>query len=137
MEVYEVWNFKEKSNNLFKEYVKDFMKIKLETSPWESDFKSVQDYITAVKNYLNVDLYPENVKPNPGKRAVAKICLSFLWGKFGQRQNLTQTVYISDVKQWYKILLNDKTEISNTIFINENMVGVTYKYKEQYVIDSF
>ena len=113
------------------------MKIKLETSPWESDFKSVQNYITAVKNCLDIDLCPENIKRNPGKHAVAKICLNSLWRKFGQRQNLTQTVYISDVKQWYKILLNDKIEISNTIFINENMVQVTYKYKEQYVIDSF
>ena len=85
MEVYEVWNFKEKSNNLFKGYVKGFMKIKLETSPWESCFESVEDYITAVKNCLDTDLDPEIIVPIPGKRAVAKICLNILWGKFEQR----------------------------------------------------
>jgi len=33
MEIYEDWHFKEKSKNLFKGYFKNFMKIKLETSP--------------------------------------------------------------------------------------------------------
>ena len=51
MEIYEFWHFKEKSNNLFKGYVKKFVKIKLETSPWDSDFETVQDYITAVKSF--------------------------------------------------------------------------------------
>ena len=44
---------------------------------------------------------------------------------------------MTDVKQWYQILLNDKIEISNNMFINENMVQVTYKYKDLYVQDSF
>jgi len=37
------------SDNLIKGNVKDLMKIKLETSPWDSDFETVQDYIAAVK----------------------------------------------------------------------------------------
>jgi len=44
---------------------------------------------------------------------------------------------MSDVKRCYQLLLDDTLEISNTIFINENMVQVTYKYKDQYVQDTF
>ena len=113
------------------------MKIKLETSPWKDDFETIQDYTAAIKSCLYIDLDPENVAPNPGKRAVAKMCLNSLWGKFGQRQNMTQTEYVSDVKRWYQILLDDRLEISNTIFINDNMVQVTFKYKNQYVQDIF
>ena len=72
MEIYEVWHFKEKSNNLFKEHAKDFMKIKLETSPWENDFSTIQNYIASVKSCLNINLDPTNVAPNPGKCAVKK-----------------------------------------------------------------
>ena len=61
------------------------MKIKLEASHWEGDFKTIQDSVAAVKNCSGIDLNPEDIKPNPGKRAVAKICLNSLWGKFGQR----------------------------------------------------
>ena len=50
---------------------------------------------------------------------------------------MTQTKYVTDVKRWYQLLLDDWIEINNTIFINENIVQVTYKYKEQYVQDPF
>jgi hypothetical protein len=55
------------------------MKIKLETSPCKKYFKSVKDYITAIKNCLGIDLDLENITPNPGKWIVAKICLNSLW----------------------------------------------------------
>ena len=113
------------------------MKIKLDTRPWEGDFETVHDYIAAVKNCLGIELDPKNIKPNPGKRTVAKLCLNSLWGKFGQRQNMTQTEYVKDVKRWYQLLLADRLEISNTVLINENIVQVTYKYKDQYVLDNF
>jgi len=86
---------------------------------------------------LNIDLDPENVAPNPGKRAVAKIRLNSLWGKFRQRHNMTQTEYVSDVKRWYQLLLDDTLEINNTIFINDNMLQVNFRYKNQYVQDTF
>ena len=107
MEIYEFSLFKEKINNLFKEYIEDFMKIKLERSPWENDFKTIQDKVIAIKSCFDIDLDPENVAPNVGKRAVAKICLNSLWGKFRQRHNMTQTEYVSDVKRWYQSLLDD------------------------------
>ena len=58
-------------------------------------------------------------------------------GKFGQRQNLTQSEYVVDVKRWYTLLLDDKLDISNMVFIKDNIVQVTYKYKDQFVEDSF
>jgi len=50
---------------------------------------------------------------------------------------MTQTKYMTDVKNWYQLLLDDRLEISNTIFINENIVQVTYKHEDQYVQDNF
>jgi len=50
---------------------------------------------------------------------------------------MTQREYVSDVKRWYQILLDDRLEISNTLFINNNIMRVTFKYKSQYVQDAF
>ena len=90
--IYEVWNFEKKSNKLFKGYVKDFMKIKLEASP--HSYNSNEEYIQDIKEKLGIDLDPQKIEVNPGRRAVAKICLNSLWGKFGQRQNMSQTEYV-------------------------------------------
>jgi len=80
-EIYEVWNFEKKSNKLFKGYVRDFMKIKLEASP--HSYYSNEEYIQDIKEKLGIDLDPQKMEVNLGRRAVAKICLNNLWGKFG------------------------------------------------------
>ena len=42
IKVYEVWHFEQRTNELFQEYIKTFLKIKLETSP--HNYKSDQEY---------------------------------------------------------------------------------------------
>ncbi|XP_039294128.1 uncharacterized protein LOC120353641 [Nilaparvata lugens] len=133
IKVYEVWHFKQKSNNLFKGYIRDFMKIKLETSPWQKDFKTVEEYIIAVENGVGIELDPQMIEDNPGKRAVAKICLNSLWGKFGQRTNMTQTKYVTDAKEFYKILLDDRLDKTNISIINDNIVQISYNKKDHFV----
>ena len=131
--IYEVWHFENKSNELFKDYVKDFMKIKLETSPWKNDFTTIDEYIDTIKERLDITLEKDKIKDNPGKRSVAKICLNTLWGKFGQRQNMSQTEYVTDIKRFYEILLDDRLDNINLNFINEDMVQMSYCFKDQYV----
>jgi hypothetical protein len=46
----EVWHFYKESSDLFKGYVKAFMKIKLETSPWQDDFESEEEYRKSAKS---------------------------------------------------------------------------------------
>lgn len=41
MKIYETQNFEKKSNALFQEYIKWFLKIKLVTSPWKNDYQTV------------------------------------------------------------------------------------------------
>ena len=38
----------------------------------------------------------ENIEKNPGLRALAKLCLSSIWGKFGQRLNLKQSLFFHE-----------------------------------------
>jgi ribosomal protein S20 len=131
--IYEVWHFKEKSNELFRGYVKDFMKIKLETSSWKNDFNTIEEYINTVKEKLDITLDKNNIQENPGKRAVAKICLNSLWGKFGQRQNMSKTEYVTDIKRFYEIMLDDRLDNINLTFLKETMVQMSYSLKDVFV----
>ena len=65
------------------------------------------------------------IEHNPGMRAIAKMCLNSLWGKFGERNNMKQKKYVTEVKEFYEILLNDATDNLNIRFINEEMVQMT------------
>ena len=132
---FEVWHFEESSNDLFTDYVKKFMKIKMESSKLSvgpnCTYKSVDEFKQTVKDKLGIEL--GEIKFNPGMRSIAKLCLNSLWGKFGQRVNMTQTKYVTEPKEFYKILLDDTIDNLTMLFVNEDMVQMDYNLKDQFV----
>ena len=69
-------------------------------------------------------------------RAISKLCLNSLWGKFGQRNNMKKTEYVTAPAAFYKILLDDSIDDLNIQFINEEMVQMTYNLKDQFADNS-
>lgn len=67
LEVYDIWHFKERSNELFRGCIKGFMKIKLEMSPWQNAYTSKEEYAAAKKEGIGIELHLDSSKDNPGK----------------------------------------------------------------------
>ena len=108
------------------------MKIKLESSSYNFKTKEEESSFKAkIKDSLDIDV--EKFDFNAGLRSIAKLCLNSLWGKFGQRNNMSQTKYVTDVSEFYEILLDDKLGNKNFQFINDDMVQITYNFKDQFV----
>ena len=135
LRIYEVWHFAKSTDTLFKGYIRRFMKIKLESSSYNFKTKEEEDSFKArIKDSLDIDV--EKFEFNPGLRSIAKLCLNSLWGKFSQRNNMSQTKYVTDVSEFYEILLDDKLDNKNFQFINDDMVQMTYNFKDQFVDNS-
>ena len=130
LETYEVWHF-DQSTDLWKDYITYFLKVKLESS--EHSYPTKEAYAAAVKQDQGIDLDIDKIAYNPGRRAVAKLCLNSLWGKFGQRDNMGNTEYITDPCRFYEILLDDELTNIHVFPLSEEMVQVNYKLKDQYV----
>ena len=131
--IHKVLHFKRRSNQLFKKYVSTFLKIKQEASGYPDWVKNDEDKLKYVKQYeeqQGILLDREKISYNPGLRAIAKLCLNSLWGKFGQRLNMPKTEIISEKKKFHEIMLNDNYERQNFHFIDDERVEVTYKEKE-------
>ena len=136
IKTYEVWHFDKSTDDLFKGYIKKFMKLKLESSKY--DFKNEKEekiFKNKVKKNLGIAL--GELRANSGLRAIAKICLNSLWGKFGQRNNMNQCKYVTDINEFYQIILNDTLDNLNMNFINEDMVQMSYTHKDQFVDNSY
>ena len=136
--IFEVWHFPEQTDQLFKKYVQKFLKIKMESSPLAVGetcrYKSEEEFKNVVKEKLGIEL--GKIERNPGMRAIAKMCLTSLWGTFGQRSNMKQTEFVTKPKEFYSILLNDSIDNLNLLLINEDMVQMSYALKDMFVDNS-
>ena len=70
VKIYDVWNFEQSSTELWKEYIRKFLKIKLETSKFTC---SEEEYRRKTRKF---DIELGELKRNPGMRFIAKICLN-------------------------------------------------------------
>lgn len=133
--IYEVLHFEETTNDLFKGYVNKFLRIKLESSKMvfgpDCKYKSEEEFQKLTKERHGFTL--GKIEYNPGMRAIAKLCLNSLWGKFGQRTNLAQTEYVNTTKRYFELYRDNTIDNFTVLPINEEIVKVTYTLKDQFV----
>ena len=134
---YEVWHFDKSTDDLFKGYIRRFMKIKLESSKYNFKTKEEEtNFKLKIKESLDIPVDIEIFEFNTGLRSLAKICLVSLWGRFGMRNNMGQTKCVTEVLEFYEIPLDDKLDNTNFQFISNDMVQMTYNFKDQFVDNS-
>ena len=135
LKVFELWHFDETSDDLFKGYIQRFMKIKIDSSNYEFKTKNEEDiFKSKIKNSLDINI--DKFEYNSGLRSISKLCLNSLWGKFGQRSNMNQIKYVPEPTEVYKILLDDTVKNLNIQFVNDDMVQMTYNFKDHFIDNS-
>jgi G:T-mismatch repair DNA endonuclease (very short patch repair protein) len=137
--VYEVWHFDLLSTDLFKGYIKTFMKIKVEASidPVKMSEAEINKIIADHALHYDIVLERDKMRKNEGLRAIAKLCLNNLWGKFGQRDNMSKNEFVYDVKKYNDILFNDKLDDIFETEINEEVVQMNWKLKDAFVENNY
>ena len=136
LELYEVWNWPEekRSNTLFRDYMSNFLKIKIAASGFPEGCNTYEEkvkYAEFISEKENIDLSVEDINPNKGLKAVGKAIITSLWGKMAQRLDKERTVYTTSPKEYYKMILDDKFDISTLNIVSENMLEVGYKVPEE------
>lgn len=63
--------------------------------------RSNEAFAEYVETFIRVKKENDN---NPGKKAIAKMMLNSLWGKFGQNDDMTFCKYFTDPAEWYNLV---------------------------------
>ena len=143
MRIHEVWHYPQTTKydhdsgtgGIFAGYMNTFIGQKLEASgfpPGVVTSEEKKDYVRRVKEVEGVQLNIDNIKPNPGARAVAKLCLNNLWGKLAQRSNLTKKEFIREPREFFRIMTSEAYEVTDSYLVNEECVYVSYKHANGY-----
>jgi hypothetical protein len=86
------------SDNLFKTYIRRFFQLKMEAGAPITDAAELAE----IKEKLG--FVPDfSAGPNPGRKAIAKMMLNSLWGKFGQNVDNAEQQW-AQISGWYRLL---------------------------------
>lgn len=136
VDMFEVWHFEEKTDQLFKGYVDTFLKRKQQASGWPRWCQTENDkklYIKQYKENEGIDLEYDAIKTNEAERSVWKQILNNFWGKFGQRPNHPKVNVISDPKEFFDLITSSTVEVTNANIVNQEVIEVHYRFEEGFL----
>jgi len=145
-DIYEVihWSRHQQTNEMMRGYIGMFLRMKQEAEGWKklgasSDTPSeveMQEVIQRVEeeSQFVCRVRKEFVKKNPVQRALAKLFLNTLWGKFAQRTEVTKVTTIYSYSDFMEIWNNPSVKRENLQFreIGNRVFQCQYKNIEGY-----
>ncbi|XP_045568417.1 uncharacterized protein [Salmo salar] len=135
--IFEVWNFSRKSDTLFKEYIKTFLRCKQMASGYPAsvtDQESKDKYIRDYHDREGILLDPDRIEVNKTKRNVSKLYLNSLWGKLSQRCNMLTTSIVKDPEEFLEFVFSDQYEISHFSFLSQDIALVQWRRNKKWVL---
>uniref|UniRef100_A0A1I7U811 DNA-directed DNA polymerase n=1 Tax=Caenorhabditis tropicalis TaxID=1561998 RepID=A0A1I7U811_9PELO len=133
---YEKWvkNDANGDGGLFTSYINLMMEEKIYSSGWPSNVNTDEEKEQYCRGYWEKErirlVDHSRFSKNAGKRAVAKLMLNSLWGKFAQRIDRENTVVIIDPMEFWKMFFDTSVVIMDVLPVNDVLVVKFRKQKE-------
>ena len=112
LRVYHVWHWDQWSDQVYRQYIDKYLKIKQEASGYPEWVTTESDQQKFKQDYFEAEgIVLDHIEKNPGKRAFAKTMLNCLWGKNAQNNMLPKTEYVKSISRYYEILADPKKSV--------------------------
>ena len=128
----QVYHFRERKK-LFGKYIDIWLKKKEEATGYPSHCQTEdqqQQHIEGWAEHEQIELDPENMELNKGRRFLAKQMLNSMWGKFGQALNKLQIKEFVEPEEFWKFVDSNKNDIMYVSPLNADRVEVHHRMKE-------
>lgn len=125
-----------KEGGALTDYVNTFLKMKQEASGWPKWCNTEEDRYKYIEEYHKregIRLEYQNISFNPGLRALAKLMLNSFWGKFGQRENMPKTSYVTDTCEYFDMLSSKCQQVKYVSFVSEEMIRLQWILDDDFV----
>nr|CAD2192199.1 unnamed protein product [Meloidogyne enterolobii] len=135
---YRALNYENWDENLFKNYVAEFMAMKIHASgfPEGIEGKESEDkFIEECKEKFGIELQKEKMVPDKAMRYISKLMLNSLWGRFSLRNTLSKSVITDSPDELREYYYNKSIELQSVDKLTEEAVIITYKTKDEFITE--
>ena len=139
LDVYELWHYPQTSSTLFGQYVQTYLQLKQEASGWPAWCATPEDrqrYLDDYERHEGIRLREDHIRVNPGLRALMKLMLNSLWGKFGQNPSLPATEYVDSPQRFAELMFGGRVDVKHLLLISEDLVQMQYDKKGEFGCES-
>jgi hypothetical protein len=134
-----ILHFEGVSATLFRKYISVFFRLKIIATGWKKlgmlEVDQQKKYLDEVEHYFDIHIEIGDVpmEHNPGLYWLSKLCLNSLWGKFAQRDQYSNTVDVFSEAEFFKIVDDDRNEITNVYLYDTIVRGITFRSKREFI----
>ena len=137
--IHEVWHFKSSKKGLFSNYVRQWLKVKQESAgypQWANTEEQKTLYRTWYADHKGIQLVPNQITKNPGRKATAKLMLNSFWGKFGENLNKSQVTSITEAHSLFQMIEDPLHNVERIRICSEDLLEVVTKEEETNQLDN-
>ncbi|XP_067036362.1 uncharacterized protein [Acropora muricata] len=139
LHIHQVYHFPDTQVGLFAEYIDTWLKLKEEASGYPEHCTTghlQREHVRRWNERENIVLHHANIRKNPGQRALSKLMLNSMWGKFGQQTNKTQVKEFIDPPDFWQFLDSSAHDVRWVSPVTEERVEIHYKMQHHCESDS-
>ncbi|XP_051811557.1 uncharacterized protein LOC127536113 isoform X1 [Acanthochromis polyacanthus] len=129
----EVWHFPNKTDTLFTEYVKTFLKCKQEASGYPRHVITPAEKAQYIQDYHEKEgilLDADKICVNKAVRNCNKLLLNSLWGRFSMRSNMPSCELITEPERFTQLMFSDQYDVRQFGFISDDVAIVQWRHAD-------
>ena len=136
--LFRVIEYEESDDDLFRSYMAEFIAEKIHSSGFDAAIKGKPEleakFISECEEMFGILIERARMLPNKGKRALAKLAVNNLWGRFSMRNfGLTQCLIIGDPAEFCACLDDRSIELSAIDELTTETIMISYIKKKEWV----
>ncbi|KAF7627112.1 hypothetical protein Mgra_00009622 [Meloidogyne graminicola] len=135
---YRALHYDQWDDQLFKNYVAEFMAMKIHASGYPEGIigKENEDkFMKECKERFGIEVQREKMIPDKAMRYISKLMLNSLWGRFSLRNTLSKSVVTDSPYELREYATNNSIEIQSIDKLTEETILITYKPKDEFIIE--
>ena len=129
MEFIEIWHYHSGGGKIFKEFILNIVRRKLECSgfPISCDSEELkQEYVNSLKEQCGIDIRASDIKKDPAGRYLNKIMANSVWGKWAQNPTAQSgPSTCGTIREYHEKLLTGR--VKRMSLISEKLMQVEMK----------